>query len=118
MRKTILLILVLLTQSVIASEPKIVEAKAEMTPAQKYNIAVTIKHEDTGWDHYANVWRVYSPEGELLGERVLHHPHVKEQPFTRSLYGIQIPSEVAEIVIKAACSETKESKKGYSVKLR
>ena len=118
MRKTILMILALLAQSVIASDPEIVEAKAELTPAQKYNIAVTIKHEDTGWDHYASGWRVYSPKGELLDERVLHHPHVKEQPFTRSLYGVEIPSEVTEIVIKANCSETKESKKGYSVKLR
>ena len=118
MRKTILIISVLLAQSVIASDPEIVEAKAEMTPAQKYNISVTVKHEDTGWDHYANSWRVYSSEGELLGERVLHHPHVKEQPFTRSLLGVQIPAEVSEIVIKASCSETKESKKGYTLKLR
>ncbi len=118
MRTILALLIFLYSTTGIASGPKILKAKAELTPAQKYNFTVTIKHTDTGWDHYANAWRVYSKEGELIGERVLYHPHVKEQPFTRTLLGIHIPSDVSEVIIKANCSTTGENKKGYIVKLR
>ncbi len=46
---------------------------------------VTLSHPDTGWDHYSDDWHVEGARGEVLGLRVLAHPHVTEQPFTRSL---------------------------------
>lgn len=46
---------------------------------------VTLTHPDTGWDDYADGWRVEDAQGNVLGTRVLGHPHVNEQPFTRSL---------------------------------
>jgi len=56
-----------------------------------WSLNVTLKHEDTGWDHYADNWRLVDAQGLVLGERVLFHPHVNEQPFTRSLNAIKIP---------------------------
>jgi hypothetical protein len=50
----------------------------------QWRIAVTVRHADTGRDHYAIEWIVETEDGELLGHRVLLHPHVDEQPFTRS----------------------------------
>lgn len=102
----------------LASEAEIIEAKAERNAAQNFNISVTVKHGDTGWDHYANAWRIYAPDGKLLAERTLHHPHVKEQPFTRSLLGVRIPLEASEITIVPVCSVYGESEKGYLLKLR
>ena len=118
MRILSLFLIFLFSANSFASDAEIVEVKAELTPAQKYNISVTLKHADTGWDHYANAWRIYSPDGKLIEERVLHHPHVKEQPFTRNLLGVRIPSELSEVIIVAACSDTGESKKSYTLKLR
>ncbi len=111
-------IIYFLSANCLASEAEIVEAKAELNAAQKFNISVTIKHADTGWEHFANAWRVYSPDGKLIAERVLHHPHVKEQPFTRSLFGVNIPVEVSEVMIVTVCSDSGESKKSYTLKLR
>lgn len=51
-------------------------------------VSVTLRHPDTGWDHYADAWEVLDTDGARLGLRVLAHPHVNEQPFTRSLSGI------------------------------
>jgi hypothetical protein len=118
MRVLIVLILFSLISICFASDAEIIKVKAELTSARKYNILVTIKHADEGWEHYANAWRIYSPDGELLGERVLHHPHVKEQPFTRNLLGVSIPSELREVRIIAVCSKTGESEKSYTLKLR
>ena len=58
---------------------------------------VTVAHPDTGWDHYADGWEVRAPDGTVLGTRPLAHPHVNEQPFTRSLSGVVIPDTVAQV---------------------
>ena len=118
MRIVVLVSLLILAGSAYATDPKVIDVKVERTPAQKYNISVTIEHKDTGWEHFANAWRVYTPDGELLAERVLHHPHVNEQPFKRALTGVYIPNSVDKVIIKANCSDTKEGKKGYTVNLR
>ncbi|PVB63729.1 hypothetical protein DCO57_02820 [Labrenzia sp. 011] len=83
-----------------ADEVEIVGATARKTGAG-WTFSVTLKHADTGWDHYADLWQVYSPDGDLLGERVLLHPHVDEQPFTRSLSGVTVPESLDEVVIRA-----------------
>jgi len=65
------------------------------------NARVTLRHDDTGWDHYADAWRVETLDGTVLGTRVLLHPHVDEQPFTRGLSGISAPDVVQQVVIRA-----------------
>ncbi|PCJ74508.1 MAG: hypothetical protein COA53_09035 [Rhodobacteraceae bacterium] len=60
---------------------------------------VSILHADTGWEHYADGWGVYTIDGIELGYRTLVHPHVNEQPFTRSLSGVTIPAGTTEISI-------------------
>lgn len=118
MRILIILLLAVYSGACIASDAKIIKVTTEVTAAQKYNILVTIEHDDEGWEHYANAWRIYSPDGKLIDERVLHHPHVKEQPFTRSLLGVSIPTTMSEVTIVAVCSKTGESEMSYTLKLR
>lgn len=36
----------------------------------------------------------------VYGERVLYHPHVSEQPFTRSLSGVAVPAGVREVIVR------------------
>ena len=62
---------------------------------------VTLSHADSGWEHYADSWRVLTQDGEELGKRVLLHPHVNEQPFTRSLSGVEIPSNISVVWIES-----------------
>ena len=72
-------------------------------------IAVTLSHPDTGWDHYANVWRVFDADGNQLAERVLAHPHVTEQPFTRGT-SFELPEGIREIHLHAWCTHDDVSK--------
>ena len=69
-----------------------------------WTVSVTLSHGDTGWDDYADGWRVLAPDGRVLGTRVLAHPHVTEQPFTRSLGGVEIPEDLDEIRVEASTS--------------
>ncbi len=62
---------------------------------------VTLAHDDTGWDDYADGWRVELADGTILGTRVLAHPHVDEQPFTRSS-SISVPDGVTEVFVRAS----------------
>ncbi|MEM7440959.1 MAG: hypothetical protein AAF393_15275 [Pseudomonadota bacterium] len=81
-----------------AGAPVVEKATANCS-GQTCSFSVTISHGDTGWDHYADGWGVYTTDGKELGYRVLHHPHVDEQPFTRSLSGVKIPDGVKTVVI-------------------
>lgn len=99
-----------------AGEVEIVTVKASSS-ASGWSFAVTLKHDDTGWDHYADLWQVYTPDGQLLGERVLLHPHVDEQPFTRSLSGVAIPESVSQVVIRARDSVHGVSSQEYKLTL-
>jgi hypothetical protein len=66
-----------------------------------YRFTVTVAHADTGWDHYADRFEVVAPDGAILGVRTLHHPHVDEQPFTRSLSGVVVPAGLDAVTVRA-----------------
>ena len=83
----------------------------EVVCSSSCTFSVTLKHGDEGWDHYANQWDVMLMDGTLLKSRVLYHPHVDEQPFTRSLSGVKIPAGTSRVKIRA-----KDLKHGYSSK--
>jgi len=69
--------------------------------AHRWTFHVTLKHDDKGWDHYADGWRVVDRKGAVLGYRKLHHPHVNEQPFTRSLGSVLVTKGEKIIYIEA-----------------
>jgi len=92
----------------LAGEADVVGVKARGGGDGTWSFTVTVKHDDEGWDHYANKWEVLSPDGVVLGTRILLHPHVGEQPFTRSLGGVEIPEGVGKVIVRA-----KDSVHGY-----
>ena len=85
----------------VAGEANITRVTAKETSANIWSFSVSVRHKDKGWKHYADNWEVLSPEGDILATRVLAHPHVNEQPFTRSLSGVKIPEGVSEVIIRA-----------------
>jgi len=100
-----------------AGEVEIVNVKAEKQRAG-WVFNVTLKHGDTGWDHYADAWRVVTEDGKELGTRTLYHPHVDEQPFTRSLGDVTIPTDVSAVYIEAHDKVHGWGKQRYRVKIR
>jgi hypothetical protein len=100
-----------------AGEVNIVDAEARVSSDGRYSFAVTLRHADNGWDHYADRWDVLGPDGGVLGSRVLMHPHVAEQPFTRSLSGIEIPGQLKAVFIRAHDKQHGDTKKQFKVLL-
>lgn len=95
------LLAVIVSGSAWADDVQIKAAEFRSSGAGSWQVNVTLKHGDTGWDHYADNWRVVDAEGNVLGDRVLYHPHVDEQPFTRGLGGVQIPAGIDNVYIEA-----------------
>ncbi len=115
---TLLLIpAMLISLSAFAGQAEIVAVDA-VKNGDSYRFDVTLRHADTGWDHYADGWEVMSVDGEVLGKRVLAHPHVNEQPFTRSLPGVKIPHATRSVFIRAHDSVHGYNKKTFEVELK
>ena len=84
-----------------AGEVEIVHASFRHSNPGTWSVEVTLKHADTGWEHYADAWRVVAADGKVLATRTLYHPHVNEQPFTRGLTGVAIPETMTTVFIEA-----------------
>jgi hypothetical protein len=95
------MVMALATPSAHAGEADVVDVVVSRTGEGIYSFAVTVRHDDTGWDHYADRWEVVAPDGRVLGTRVLLHPHENEQPFTRSQSGIRIPADIETVSVRA-----------------
>jgi len=100
MRTFFFIISVIIFQKSLANEADVIAAEAEAIDGDFYKITVTIRHKDQGWDHFVKGWQVLDSNGKVLGTHGLRHPHVNEQPFTRSSTMI-IPANVNEVTIRA-----------------
>ena len=93
--------LLILASSALGGEVSVQHARIVGGSGGVYSFHVTLRHADTGWEHYADRWEVIGKNGKVLGKRVLLHPHVNEQPFTRSLSGVRIPEGTTSVTIRA-----------------
>jgi len=101
MRAPFAFILLLLPAVAAAGEADVLHAAAHASGEGRWTVSATIEHADEGWDHYADAFQVVAPDGTVLGTRVLYHPHVAEQPFTRSLTGVEIPNTLDHVIVRA-----------------
>ena len=101
--KNYIYLILLFSHVTFAGEADVIEVKARYNGGNSFQIITTVKHGDTGWDHYADSWVILDEQGQAIGTRVLYHPHVKEQPFTRS-HTLDIPESVKRITVRATDS--------------
>ena len=94
-----------------AGAPEVVGIEVEKVGGDSFRVSATLRHGDEGWDHYADGWVVLDEAGNVLGDRVLAHPHVDEQPFTRSLT-VTIPAGVERIRVRPRDSVHGEGEPG------
>ena len=88
----------------LAGEADVIGAKVTPTAPGVYRFDVTVRHADSGWQHYADRWEVLAPDGAVLATRELLHPHETEQPFTRSLSGVRVPAGLETVRLRAHAS--------------
>ncbi len=101
MLRTLIISTLFLTIAPALADAPVIEQVTAQSNGSTWTFSVTLSHPDTGWDHYADGWQVLAPDGSGLGVRVLAHPHVNEQPFTRSLGSVEIPDGITFVSIQA-----------------
>ena len=84
----------------VAGDVEVVKVRFELSGGA-WNVNTTLRHADSGWDHYADAWRVVDEKGNVLGTRTLFHPHENEQPFTRGLSNVAVPKGVSIVFVEA-----------------
>jgi len=84
-----------------AGEADVLKVEVRKSEMNSYRFSVTVSHKDTGGGHYADKFDVMGPDGTVFGTRTLHHPHVDEQPFTRSLSGVEIGAGIKSVIVRA-----------------
>ena len=100
-----------------ADKATVVKATASQDSGGTYSFSATVAHADSGWKHYADKFEILSPDGKVLGTRVLYHPHVNEQPFTRGLGNVRIPPAITSVIVRAWDNVHKAGVKTFTVKL-
>ena len=126
----LLLILSLFTSSILASKFDVDTYSTSLDFAQVTNVlstqksdgswcfSATVSHNDEGWEHFADAWEVIDLDGVQLGYRQLAHPHVNEQPFTRSQCNIKIPSYISQVFVRAKCNKHGYGGQAFTVNLK
>jgi len=84
-----------------AGEADVVDATVERLPDGRVQVSATIRHADADWQHYADRFEVLDTGGNVIATRVLMHPHVDEQPFTRSTEPFRLPPNLERISVRA-----------------
>ncbi|MGH1359081.1 MAG: hypothetical protein ACRBC3_09990 [Burkholderiaceae bacterium] len=100
-----------------AGEADVLNAVATSTGSSSWRFDVTIKSNDKGWDYYCDRFEIVGPDGTVLGTRILAHPHVGEQPFTRSVGGVRIAADIKSVTVRAAMKPDGAGGDTFTVKL-
>tara|TARA_R110000822_G_scaffold19484_10_gene63565 strand:+ start:617 stop:976 length:360 start_codon:yes stop_codon:yes gene_type:complete len=90
------------------ADPAVIESVHVTQEGGLWSFDVTITHADTGWDHFSDAWRILDKDGNQLAIRELIHPHVDEQPLTRSLSGINLPDGITTVGV-----QTRDTQSGW-----
>jgi hypothetical protein len=96
----LLLLLLLAPTVLLAGAVEIVLVELRQSGGE-WQPSVTLHHADSGWEHYADAWRIRARDGQVLSLRTLYHPHVDEQPFTRSGPAFALPPGSSGVVVEA-----------------
>ena len=115
MRKSLLILT--FAPPIALADPAVIENAVATEQSGSWRFDVTLSHGDTGWDDYADGWRVLAPDGTELGYRELLHPHVNEQPFTRSLSRVEIPAGLDRVIIESRTNTDGWSGETFEIEL-
>ncbi len=97
----VIFLVLFLPVATLAGEADVIEVKTVKLGDNTFRFDATISHGDEGWKHYADKWDIVGPDGTVIDTRTLHHPHVNEQPFTRSLSGVTIGKGIGRVTVHA-----------------
>lgn len=80
--------------------PDIIDVAVSAQSDGTYTFEVTVSSPYDSAEQYADAWRIRGRDGSVYGTRELLHDHASEQPFTRTLSGVTIPTDVPSVEVQ------------------
>lgn len=80
--------------------PDVVDATATDNGDGTWTFSATLSSPYDTAQRYADAWRILDEDGTELGIRILGHDHQNEQPFTRTLAGVEIPEGTTTVTVQ------------------
>ncbi|GGX89533.1 hypothetical protein GCM10007160_16120 [Litchfieldella qijiaojingensis] len=108
--KTAIVVVVIATAGFAAAEaesqdvqkfPDVVDVQVAASGDNRFDFDVTVSSPYDSPERYADAFRIMSADEEVFGVRELLHDHASEQPFTRRLSGVEIPTDISEVIVQA-----------------
>lgn len=90
----------LLAGPALAVPADVVNAEARCK-GDRCSFVVSVRHDDKGWEDWADRFEILDMQGHVLATRAFRHPHVEEQPVTRDLRDAKIPIDVTRVRVRA-----------------
>lgn len=115
--KTKIILILLFISTAYSNEVDVINATASCNTQNICRFTATLKHNDEGWQHYANKFDIIVNK-KVIATRVLYHPHVNEQPFTRAISGVKIPNGTSTVTIRAHDLVHKYGGKEFILKIK
>jgi len=91
--------------------PDVIAAEVRASGSDAFDFDVTLSSPYDTPQRYADAFRIMGKDGKVYGERTLLHDHATEQPFTRDLHAVKIPS-----VVRAVFIQGRDKRFGYGGK--
>lgn len=85
--------------------PDVIDVRVSATDDDRFTFQVTLSSPYDTPQRYADAFRVMTEAGDSLGVRQLLHDHANEQPFTRSLSGVDIEPGITRVVVQGRDQE-------------
>lgn len=82
------------------THPDVLVVELRPVGERVYDVVVTISSPYDTPERYTDGWRVFDPDGNVLGTHTLLHDHAGEQPFTRTQRGLSIPADVTSVTVE------------------
>lgn len=67
-------------------------------------IEVVLKHDDDGWEHYADSVAIFTTAGEKLANVAIKRPHAGHDYISVRLNNLDLPEGTEALIIKGNCS--------------
>lgn len=84
-----------------AGKADVVKVTYHKLSSGNYNFHVSIQHDDSGWDHYANRWEILDLQGNILAVRDLRHPQLDKDTYQKTKNNIEIPEGIRTVQVRA-----------------
>ncbi len=91
--------------------PDVLNVKVVARGDSIFDFDATLSSPYDSAKRYADAFRVMDRDGKVYAERVLLHDHANEQPFTRDLHGVKIPTSIRRVIVQG-----RDQKFGYGGK--